>query len=56
MPLLSDAAHRADIVIAAIAGGILSGATVIIAHNRAQTKSAKFIGPEPVRSDKRNNT
>lgn len=51
MPLLSDAAHRADIVVAAIVGGILSGATVIIAHNRAQKKSAKYIGPEPVRPE-----
>lgn len=55
MPLLSDAAHRADIVIAAIVGGVLSGATVIIAHNRAQTKSAKYIGPEPVRPESANN-
>ena len=54
MPLLSAAAHRADIVVAAIVGGILSGATVIIAHNRAQTKSAKFIGPEPVRQEHTN--
>jgi hypothetical protein len=47
MPLLSDAAHRADVVAAAVLGGILSGATVLIAHSRASKKFDKFIGPEP---------
>ena len=48
MPLQSDAAHRIDIVIAAIGGGLLSGATVLIAHGKATAKHAKYIGPEPV--------
>jgi hypothetical protein len=47
LPLLSDAAHRPDIVAAAVIGGILSGITVILAHNWASGKFQKFIGPEP---------
>lgn len=46
MPLLPDAAHRADIVIAAIGGGILSGATVLLAYKKGAAR-AKYIGPEP---------
>lgn len=47
MPLLSDAAHRADIVVAAVLGGVLSGVTVLISHSWATKKFAAFIGPEP---------
>ena len=47
MPLQSDAAHRPDIVAAAVICGILAGATVHIAHARACSRSQKFIGPEP---------
>lgn len=47
MPLQADAAHRIDIVIAAIGGGILSGATVLVAYGKATAKHAKYIGPEP---------
>lgn len=47
LPLQSDAAHRADIVAAALIGGVLSGLTVILAHNRATKRFGKYIGPEP---------
>ena len=47
LPLQSDAAHRPDVVAAAIIGGILSGVTVILAHNWGAKRFGKFIGPEP---------
>ena len=47
MPLLSDAAHRPDIVAAAMIGGVMSGATVVLAHNWACRRFDTYIGPEP---------
>ena len=49
MPLQSDAAHRPDIVAAAMIGGVLSGATVVLAHNWAGRRFSKYIGPDPHR-------
>jgi hypothetical protein len=46
MPLLSDAAHRIDIVIAAVGGGILAGATVVKAYSAGTKRYSKYIGPD----------
>ena len=54
MPLQSSAAHRLDVVLAAVVGGVLSGATVYIAWNRGTKKSQKRIGPEPHSQDSGN--
>jgi hypothetical protein len=47
MPLKSDAAHRADVVLVAVIGGILCALTVYVSEAKGRRRSAAWIGPEP---------
>ncbi len=47
MPLKSDAAHRLDVVLVAVLGGILCAATVYFAEADGRRRFGRFIGPEP---------
>lgn len=47
MPLLSDAAHRTDIVIVSIAAGILCVITVWISEGYIRNRYGEWIGPDP---------
>ncbi|HOO56708.1 MAG TPA: hypothetical protein PLN69_07780 [bacterium] len=51
MPLLSDAAHRIDIVLVSVISGLLCVATVYVSEMVARKKSGRWIGPEPVEAD-----
>lgn len=48
MPLLSDAAHRMDIVLVALISGILCTATVYFTNGYVKKNCVSFTGPEPV--------
>lgn len=48
MPLLSDAAHRMDIVLVALISGILCTATVYFTNGYVKKNCTSFTGPEPV--------
>lgn len=46
LPLRAEAAHRVDVVVVALLGGVLCALTAHLADSIAGGKSAKFIGPE----------
>lgn len=47
LPLRADAAHRPDVVIVALAGGVLCAVTAHLVDVKGAIKYAASIGPEP---------
>ncbi len=51
MPLLSDAAHRIDVVLVSIIAGILCVLTVWIAEGYVKNRFGEWVGPPPSRGN-----